>query len=119
MSDKSDYDIRHTNDPKPSWMTKEIMVSDADWQIAEQRRLNEIQTIEADDYVVTVIEFQEDCKTLSFTDYDGYGYLSDGKTYIAADCIVPSNLGWFVDKKYIKNKKFNKKKLTHVVWFNK
>lgn len=59
--------------------------------------------------VMTIEDFEEQCKAASFIDYDGSGYYSDGTCYDRTKPAIPSEI--------VKNG--INKAFTHVAWFNK
>ena len=70
------------------------------------------QPIEIGDHLMTMEEWLECVDCGGFIDYDGYGYLSDGKLKYPDHQIWPSDVERLGDK-------FNPKQFTHVVWFNR
>jgi hypothetical protein len=59
--------------------------------------------------LMTVEDFILQCRHVSFIDYDGSGYYSDGVNYFPLEDATPSDIC----------KGIISKKRSHVIWFNK
>jgi hypothetical protein len=60
--------------------------------------------------VMTVPEFYEGVRTCCFSDYDGFGYASNGKMVNRNEQVMPSDVGAW---------KLRLPEYSHVVWYNK